>query len=109
MEDNLKRLLAAEQQAGEIIRQAEQQAEHIVQSAQAEAHTQQERFEARLPQLRAAHLDKAGDRARQTVKEIERRYAERLSHPRAAAELHEDEALDAAFAYLLNPSERTLS
>jgi vacuolar-type H+-ATPase subunit H len=106
MEDTLKRLLAAEQRASEITRDAEQQAEDIVQAALEEARTQQERFDARLPQLRASHLDKAGERAQQTVKEIDRRFSERITHLREAAELHEDDALEAAFAYLLNPRGR---
>lgn len=107
MEDTLKRLLAAEQQASEITRQAEQDAEHIVQQALSESHKQQDRFEERLPQLRAVHLEKAVERAAQTVKEIERRYSERIVRLREAAELHEDEALDAAFAHLLDPQGRT--
>lgn len=106
MEDTLKRLLAAEQQASEITRQAEQEAENIVQSALDDASVQQERFEKRLPQLRNSHLEKAQQRAEQTSKEIERRYEERIAALRDAAENHEEEALDAAFAFLLNPEGR---
>jgi|GEM_PF-2584425 len=106
MEDTLKRLLAAEQRASEITRQAEQDAESIVQAALNEAQVQQERFDQRLPQLRSSHMEKAGQRAMQTIKEIERRYEERISALRDAAESHEEEALDAAFAYLLNPDGR---
>lgn len=106
MEDTLKRLLAAEQQASEITRQAEQEAENIVQSALDDASVQQERFEKRLPQLRHSHLEKAQQRAEQTSKEIERRYEERIAALRDAAENHEEEALDAAFAFLLNPEGR---
>jgi len=106
MEDTLKRLLAAEQQASEITRQAEQDAERIVQAALSEAKVQQERFDQRLPQLRSSHMEKAGQRAEQTIKEIERRYDERISALRTAAENHEEEALDAAFAFLLSPDER---
>jgi len=107
MEDTLKRLLAAEQRASEITRQAEQQAENIVQGALNEAKVQQERFEKRLPQLRTSHMEKAAQRAEQTIKEIERRYDERIVALREAAEMHEEEALDAAFAQLLNPGGRS--
>lgn len=106
MEDTLKRLLAAEQQASEITRQAEQEADDIVQAALNEAKVQQERFDQRLPQLRSSHMEKAGQRAEQTIKEIERRYDERITALRAAAENHEEEALDAAFAHLLSPDGR---
>lgn len=106
MEDTLKRLLAAEQRASEITRQAEQQAESIVQGALDEAQVQQQRFDERLPRLRSSHMEKAGQRAEQTIKEIERRYDERITGLRNAAENHEEDALDAAFAYLLNPDGR---
>jgi len=106
MEDTLKRLLAAEQQASEITRRAEQEADHLVEAALQEAQVRQERFEERLPKLRAAHMEKAEHRASQTVKEIARRFDERIGDLRAAAETHEEEALDAAFAYLLNPEGR---
>ena len=106
MEDTLKRLLAAEQRASEITRQAEQEAENIVQAALSEAQVRQERFDQGLPELRSSHMDKAGQRAEQTIKEIERRYDERITALRDAAESHEEEALDAAFAYLLSPEGR---
>ncbi len=106
MEDTLKRLLAAEKRASEITRQAEQESERIVQGALDEAQVQQERFVERLPQLRSAHMEKAALRAEQTIKEIERRYDERITALRTAAENHEEEALDAAFAYLLSPDGR---
>ena len=106
MEDTLKRLLAAEQQASDITRKAEQEADNLVQAALNDAQVRQERFEEHLPQLRASHMEKAAQRAEQTIKEIARRYDERIAGLRDAAEMHEEEALDAAFAYLLNPRGR---
>ena len=106
MEDTLKRLLAAEQQATEVNRQAESEADKIIQAAQDEVHTRQHRFEERLPLLKASHLEKADERARQTMKEVEKRYSERITQLRDAAEQNEEEALAAAFEYLLNPGSR---
>lgn len=106
MEDTLKRLLAAERKASEITRQAEAEAEQIVHAAQQEVRVQHERFEQRIPQIRDSHHTKARQRAETTIKEIERRFDERIAALRDAAELNEDQALDAAFAYLLQPGDR---
>jgi len=107
MEDTLKRLLSAEQQASKITRQAEVEADQIVQTALSEARVQQERFEQRLPKIRESHLEKASQRAEQTIKEIEKRFDERIAGFREAAEANEEEALDAAFSYLLRPGVRS--
>lgn len=101
MEDTLKRLLDAESRASEITRKAEQEAERIVQAARSEAMVLQERFNERLPQIRQSLMEKAHVRAEQSVAEMERRYDERVSALRGAAEKHEEEALDAAFDALL--------
>lgn len=106
MEDTLKRLLDAEKRAGNLTRKAEQQAERIVLDARREAGRQQERFDQRLPQLRQAFLDKAAQRAEQSIGELQRRYDERVGSLRSAAEQREEEALDAAFAQLINPQGR---
>ena len=109
MEDTLKRLLAAEQQATEITRAAEVEAEKILRDAQDEVHRRQNRYEERLPGLRSGHLQKATERAQQTMKEVEKRYGERIAGLRDAAEQNEEEALDAAFEQLLGTGKRTLS
>ncbi len=101
MDDTLKRLLAAETAATELVEKAQARSERLVQSALHEAQQQEERFQARIPELHSSFLEKADQRAKQTVSEMERRFQERLTQLREAAETHEEAALDAAFRALL--------
>lgn len=101
MDDTLKRLLAAENAASERVEKAQAEGEQMVRTAVEEARQQEERFEARIPELHASFLDKSDQRAQQTVAEMERRFDERLIQLRDAAESHEDIALDAAFREVL--------
>jgi len=101
MDDTLKRLLAAENAASDLIKKAQADSERLVKTALQEAHQQEERFHARVPELQASFLDKSDQRAQQTVAEMERRFEERLVNLRDAAESNEDAALDAAFGHLL--------
>ena len=101
MEDTLKRLLAAETRASEIADQAGHAAEALLQSTLQDVRQQEGAFNDRLPELRSAYLDKADQRAAQSIKELEKRHADRITHLRARAESFEEEALDAAFSYLL--------
>jgi V/A-type H+/Na+-transporting ATPase subunit G/H len=106
VDDALKRLLAVEDAAGDLVRKAEQGSERLIEAALREANQQEERFEARIPELRASFIDKAAQRAEQTVSEMERRFEETLVQLRDAADLHEAAALDRAFAVLLRGGER---
>lgn len=101
MDDTLKRLLAAEGSASEMVAKAQADSERLVQATLQEARQQEDRFQARIPDLRASFLDKAEQRATQTVAEMERRFQERLVQLRDAAETHEEAALEAAFRELL--------
>jgi V/A-type H+/Na+-transporting ATPase subunit G/H len=101
MDDTLKRLLAAENAASDLVKKAQAESERLVQTALHEAHQQEERFQARIPELHASFLEKSDQRAQQTVAEMERRFEERLTQLREAAEVHEESALDAAFDRLL--------
>jgi V/A-type H+-transporting ATPase subunit G/H len=105
MEDTLKRLLATEQEANRITELAARNAEQLVEEASLDARSQEERFQKRLPVLRASFTDKAASRAEQSLKEIQRRYDERLEQLRHDAENHESAAIDAAFAVLLHSEE----
>jgi len=98
VDDTLKRLLAAENAARELVEKAQADGELLVRTGVEEARQQEERFEARVPELHASFLEKSDQRAQQTVAEMERRFDERLSGLRDAAENHEEGALDAAFA-----------
>jgi vacuolar-type H+-ATPase subunit H len=104
MDDTLKRLLDAEMKAEKIARDAEQEQERIIQSAMREARSDEERFTARIPDLHRGFIDKAEERAEQTIAELKRRYDERHVQLRETAEQRENDALDAAFSLLLDPS-----
>ncbi len=106
MDDTLKLLLAAESAASELIENAQKDGESQVQKALLEARQKQERFEARVPELRAAFIEKSDQRANQTVAEMERRYQESLNHLRDDADAHEEAALEAAFRELLGIGEK---
>ena len=104
MEDTLQRLLAAELRAEEIANQAEQEQESLIQQALADVKAENERFSARIPELQRSFLAKAEERATQTVAELQRRYDERHIRLRDQAERREDEALEAAFQVLIDPT-----
>jgi vacuolar-type H+-ATPase subunit H len=101
VDDALKQLLAAESAASELVDNAQKEAERLVQTALHESRHQAERFEARVPEMQAAAIEKSDQRAGKTVAEMERRFQERLSQLRIDAERHEEAALDAAFHELL--------
>ncbi|MDJ0741673.1 MAG: ATPase [Gammaproteobacteria bacterium] len=104
MDDTLKRLLAAENAASELVQKSQADSEQLIHGANQEARQQEQRFEARIPELHASFLDKSDQRATQTVAELERRFEERLAQLRDSADTHEEAALDAAFRELLgNP------
>ncbi|MBK1703721.1 ATPase [Halochromatium glycolicum] len=104
MDDTLKRLLDAEMRAEKIAQEAEQEQERIIQAAMRDARTQDEHFTARVPDLHRSFINKAEERAEQTVAELKRRYDERHVQLRETAEKRENEALEAAFALLLDPT-----
>jgi len=101
VDDTLKQLLAAENAASELIENAQRDGERLVQVALNEARQQEERLEARVPEMHAAFLEKSDQRANQTVAEMERRYQESLNQLRDDAETHEETALETAFDELL--------
>ena len=106
MDDTLKQLLAAESAASELVDNAQKEAEQLMQSALHEARLQEERFEARVPEMHAALLEKSDQRAQQSVAEMERRFHERFDQLRKDAETHEDAALNTAFHELLGAGKK---
>lgn len=102
MDDTLQRLLDAEMRAEQIAQQAEAEQENVIQGALEEVRTQQDRFRAGIPDLHRTFIDKAEERAEQTVAELKRRYDERHARLRDTAEQREDEALEAAFDLLIS-------
>ncbi|AGA90282.1 hypothetical protein Thimo_1493 [Thioflavicoccus mobilis 8321] len=103
MDTTLQRLLDAEMRAERIAQQAEAEQEKIVQAAVKEARAEEERLTARIPELHRTQIDKAQERAEQTVAELKRRYDERHARLRDMAEQHEEDALEAAFQILIDP------
>jgi vacuolar-type H+-ATPase subunit H len=101
VDDTLKQLLAAERTATERVDKAERDGETLIQTAIHEARQQEERFHDRKPEIHAAFLEKADQRAEQSVSEMDRRFQERLVKLREAAEKNEDRALEVAFRALL--------
>ena len=106
MDETLQRLLIAEKKAEQIARQAEDEREHIIQSALLEAKNEEERFEARIPELHSAFINKAEARADQVIHELRRRYDERLTQLRELAESREEEAIETAFNLLISPENK---
>jgi vacuolar-type H+-ATPase subunit H len=104
MDDVLQRLLEAERRAEEIARQASQDKEHRIEQALADARQEDAQFEARLPELRQAFVQKAQQRAEQTIGELRKRHDERHSQVRQLADQNEATALRAAFQLLTDPS-----
>ena len=101
MVDSLKELLDVEQQAEQIVRDAEQQREAIKRKAIEDANANIAQFNARLPELHQSFLDKANERARQSIAELKLHYDEHNQQLREMAEKHQQEALQHAFSYLV--------
>jgi vacuolar-type H+-ATPase subunit H len=104
MEDQLKRLLDAEARAQGIIEAASQERQHLLDAALAGVHEAEARFETGRAELRAPFLKEAQGRAEQAVAELSRKYEERQRNLRDMASRHEQEAVDAALALLLDPA-----
>ena len=103
MDDTLNRLIEAETRAEALAQEAEREQERIIRAALDEVRSLDQRFTARIPDLHREQINKAEERAEQTVAELKRRYAERHVQLRDMAEQREDEALRAAFRLLLAP------
>ncbi|MEJ2455436.1 MAG: ATPase [Candidatus Thiodiazotropha sp.] len=104
MEESLQRLLDAETKAQKIHLRAEEARERSIQDALKEAKRKEDHFESRIPELHKNFMDKAESRAEQTIAELKKRFNERHAQLREYAEVREDDALDAAFAVLIDPS-----
>lgn len=96
MEDTLKRLLEAEQQAETIVQEGKTRRDEISRRAVEDANEAERHFSARIPEIHAAFLGKARKRAEQTIAELELRYEERKRELRKMAEDHQQEAVETA-------------
>ena len=102
MEDSLYDLLNIEKQAEQIVLEGEQERENIRQKALDDANATISQFNARLPELHQSFLDKANERAEQSIAELKLRYNERNQELHNLAKEHEEEALKQALNILLN-------
>jgi V/A-type H+/Na+-transporting ATPase subunit G/H len=101
MHDSLKDLLESELEAEKIVTESEQQRERIKQMALDDANATIQQFNARLPELHQSFLDKANERASQSIAELKLRYDEHNQQLRQLAEKHQHEALSDAIDTLL--------
>ena len=100
-DDTLKRLLAAESKAEEIIASADRQRAALIEQAKRAAQAAQTKHAQHVTEVVASFMAQADERAAQTIAELKRRYAERSDAMKAAAELTKAQALDAAVTLLI--------
>ncbi|HEX9626688.1 MAG TPA: hypothetical protein VGA00_07105 [Acidiferrobacterales bacterium] len=102
MEDVLQRLLDAELQSEALVKEAEHKRERLIRQALDDTRAAEKQFEARLPDLRNAFVEKAEERAAQAVAEQTRRYEEWRGQLQAQARERQPDAVAAAVALLLD-------
>ena len=102
MDDTLKRLLDAEVEAQHRVDEALQERERLVEEARQEARNAERRFNKRIPEIQESFHNKAQERARQTVAEMERHYEERREHLKVVTEQAAGEALEAALGRFMD-------
>ncbi len=101
MGDSLKDLLEAEAEAEAIVTAGEKERDQINQKALDDALDMDRQFKNRLPEMHQSFIDKAQERATQTIAEMKLRYDERNKTLRELAGKHEAEALERAIALIL--------
>ncbi|WP_353573158.1 hypothetical protein [Candidatus Albibeggiatoa sp. nov. BB20] len=101
MENTLKRLLNAEAEAEKTVADASAKREHIVEQALKEAHQAEINFRDQLPDLKKVFVEKAHQRAEQSIAELNKRYDERKIKLREMAEQHQYKAVDATVEIVL--------
>ena len=104
MADILKPLLEAELEAQKVVDQAFKERDHMVEQAQEDVRVAEERFTARIPELRESFTSKAQERADQAVAELDRRYQERSEQLQSMAQERWNEATQAALDVILRAS-----
>jgi vacuolar-type H+-ATPase subunit H len=103
MEDTLKRLLDAELKAEALVTQAVEEREAIHRQALDEAQLAGQRFEARIPEIRASFMDKARQRVEQSIAEMRLRHDERSHALQSMAEESREDAVQAALRIITDP------
>lgn len=108
MDDSLKDLLNAETEAETIVSRGEQERDVIIQKALDDAHLMEKKFQDRLPELYQSFIDKAHERAAQTIAEMKLRYDERNKELRDLAGKHDQEALQQTITLILDKDQASL-
>ena len=103
MEDMLKELLDTELQAQALVKEAGLKHDKLIRKAHMDAHAEEERFAARIPESQRSHLEKVDERVVQTVAELRGRYDERQRTLRSLAKEREPQAIAAALALITDP------
>jgi V/A-type H+/Na+-transporting ATPase subunit G/H len=96
VDDALKRLLNAELEAERIVAGADEQRQAIIEQAKRDARAEEQQHAERVVEIHASFRAQAEQRAQQTIAEMQRRYEEQERVLRAAANVHEQDALDEA-------------
>jgi vacuolar-type H+-ATPase subunit H len=101
MDESLKELLEAEQQAEGIVAQGEQKRDEIIQQAVDDARALEQQFHDRVPEMYQSFTDKGHERAAQSIAEIKVRYDERNKELRTLADQHAEDAVEHAVKLIL--------
>ncbi len=105
MEDILKELLDTELQAEALVKEANLKHDQIIRKAHSDAHAEEERFAARIPESQRSSLAKVDERVAQSVVELRGRYDERQRSLRSMAKDRESQAVEAALALVTDPEQ----
>lgn len=100
IDETLKRLLDAETEAERVLMHADEERLQIIEQAKREARAAEQQQAEHIADIHASSLAQAELRAQQTIAEMQRRYSEQSLTMRAAAQQHEQQALDEAVALL---------
>ena len=96
MDADLKRLLAIEEEAEQLVADAQAQRQARIAAAREEAEALLRGLETEREAIFARHLQKARERANQAATELQRRYEEQDTRLRNDAQAHHDLALNEA-------------
>lgn len=97
-DETLKRLLAAESKAEQIIALADRERTALIEQAKRAAEEARTQHAHHAAETLASFMAQAEQRAAQSIAELKRRYAERAEAMNAAAAVSRAQALDAAVA-----------
>ncbi|MDM8546717.1 ATPase [Candidatus Venteria ishoeyi] len=101
MDTVLKKLLETEAKAEALLAKSKATREQAIKHAIEQSKKDEAHFMAHVPELEAEFLHKAKTNAKQKIAEMQRRYTERVEQLQAISQAHEQEALDAAIAFML--------